>query len=236
MSSSLDSYIPHLIELRMRVIRCGLVILSLFICLFIIDEYLYSWIAKPLLKQLPSGSSMIATEVTAPFMAPMKLALISALFFGAPYILFELWSFIAPGLYINEKHKLRSFVMMSTLLFYFGIAFSYFVICPTALSFFTKCAPPDVKIMTDIKAYLDFVLSVLLAGGIAFQVPIITLTLLKAKLVSIEQFIYLRPYVIVGAFVLGMLLTPPDVISQILLALPMWGLFEIGLLLAKYLK
>ncbi len=229
----MDSYIPHLIELRTRVIRSGLVISCLFVALFCIDEHLYTWIAKPLLSQLPASGNLIATAVTTPFTVPMKLALLLSFFMTIPYLLYEIWSFIAPGLYIKEKKRILPFLIASTFLFYAGVLFSYYIICPMALGFFAKSAPVGVLVMTDIQAYLDFVLTVLLAGGIAFQVPIITLALLQSNLVSLSQMEHCRPYVIVAVFVVGMILTPPDVISQILLALPMWGLFEAGLLTSK---
>jgi len=231
----MDTIIPHLIELRTRIIRCGLIVLCLFAALFCIDEHLYAWIAKPLLSQLPAGSSIIATAVTTPFMVPMKLAMIFSFFVTIPYLLYEIWSFIAPGLYLKEKKRVLPFLITSTVLFYSGVVFAYYIICPMALGFFAKCAPNGVLVMTDIQSYLDFVLTVLFAGGVAFQVPIITLALLQSGLVTISQMEHCRPYVIVAAFVVGMILTPPDVVSQILLALPMWLLFEGGLLLAKFL-
>ena len=229
-----NNYILHLNELRTRVIRCSAVVLLLFLGLFLIDEVLYVFIARPLLTHLPIGNSIIATEVTATFMVPMKLALISAIFLAIPYLLYQLWSFVAPALYSNEKKQILPFLISSTFLFYGGVIFAFYIICPMALSFFAKCAPPGVAVMADIKAYLDFVLTILFAGGLAFQVPIITLALIQSGIISIQQFEYFRPYVIVVAFILGMLLTPPDVVSQILLALPMWWLFEVGLLIAKY--
>jgi len=231
-----NHFIPHLIELRSRVIQCGTLVLLLFLALFYIDDYLYTWIAKPLLTQLPAGSAIIATEVTSTFTVPMKLAWILSLFFAIPYLLYQLWVFIAPGLYQTEKKLFLPFLLASTFLFYLGVGFAYFIICPMALGFFATCAPTGVSVMTDIGAYLNFVLGVLFAGGVAFQVPVITLAMIKTKWITVEQLSYLRPYIIVGAFVVGMILTPPDVISQILLALPMWGLFEVGLLLAKYLN
>jgi sec-independent protein translocase protein TatC len=231
----MDRLFPHLTECRTRIIRSLLIVLCLFLALFCIDEYLYTWIAKPLLSQLPIGSSMIATEVTTPFMVPMKLALIFSFFLAIPYLLHEIWSFIAPGLYMKEKKMILPFLVTSTFLFYSGVLFAYYIICPMALGFFAKCAPVGVLVMTDIQAYLDFVLTVLFAGGIAFQVPIITLALLKSGLFTITQLEHCRPYVIVGVFVISMILTPPDVVSQILLALPMWFLFESGLLFAKFL-
>ncbi len=230
----MDSFIPHLIECRTRLIRSGLMILSLFAGLFCIDEQLYSWIAKPLLSQLPAGSHIIATAVTTPFMVPMKLAMLLAFFISIPYLLYEIWSFMAPGLYAKEKKNILPFLITSTILFYIGVGFAYYIICPLALGFFAKCAPAGVLVMTDIQSYLDFVLSILFAGGIAFQVPMVTLILLQSGFMSLAQMEHCRPYVIVAAFVLGMILTPPDVVSQILLALPMWGLFEGGLLFAKF--
>jgi sec-independent protein translocase protein TatC len=225
--------LTHFTELRLRLIRCGIIITVLFLALFTIDEQLYTFIAKPLLKALPIGSYLIATDVTTPFMVPMKLALVTAILFAAPIIFYEIWSFIAPGLYRHEKKRIYPLLSASLLLFYSGILFAYFVICPLALNFFAKSAPANVTIMTDIKAYLDFVLTVLFAGGIAFQVPVITVALIRFNLVSVAFLAHLRPYVIVGAFTLGMLLTPPDVVSQVLLALPIWGLFEISLFIAK---
>ncbi len=232
----MNTYLPHLIEFRSRVIKSSIIVLLLFLGLFLIDESLYTLIAKPLLKQLPAGSRLIATEVTATFMVPMKLALILALFISIPFILYQAWSFIAPGLYRTEKRNILPFMLTSTLLFYGGVAFAYFIMCPMALGFFANCAPKGVTVMTDIKAYLDFVLTVLFAGGIAFQVPIVTVACIRSGLISSEKLAHLRPYIIVLAFVVGMLLTPPDVVSQILLALPMWWLFEAGLFLAKYLE
>jgi sec-independent protein translocase protein TatC len=223
----------HFIELRSRIIRCGIVIILLFSALFTIDKQLYTFIATPLLKQLPVGSHLIATEVTTPFMVPMKLALVMAILLGAPFIFYQLWSFIAPGLYPHEKKRVYPLIGASLLLFYSGILFAYFVICPLALGFFAKSAPINVTMMTDMKAYLDFVLTVLFAGGIAFQVPVLTVALVRFNIVSASYLAHLRPYVIVAAFTVGMLLTPPDVVSQILLALPMWGLFEVSLFIAK---
>ncbi len=228
----MNTYIEHIGELRTRVIRYSMFMLLLFTGFFLINGDLYQWIAKPALEQLPNGS-LIATEVTTPFTVPMRLAFVCAFSLSIPYLFYELWSFITPGLYANEKKKILPFLIFSTCLFYLGILFAYFILCPTALAFFHRCAPPGVAIMTDIRSYLDFVLTMLLAGGIAFQVPILTIAVVRFKLCSHEKLIHFRPYIIVGAFILGMLLTPPDVVSQVLLALPMWGLFEIGLLLAK---
>jgi len=230
-----NDLILHLIELRKRLIQISLFLICLFLILFWKDEDLYTFIAKPLLTQLPLGSQMIATEVTSTFMVPMKLAFVTALILSMPFILYQLWAFAAPGLYKQEKRTLLPFLISSIILFYLGIVFAFYVICPMTLGFFASSAPIGIVVMTDIRHYLDFVLTILFSSGIAFQVPVITLALIQAGLVTAKQLSYLRPYVIVGAFVVGMILTPPDVISQILLALPMWGLFEGGLLLAKFL-
>ena len=241
MSSEESSYahwntcIAHLIEFRKRVIRSGIVFCIVFVSLFLVDEKLYTFIAKPLLMQLPTGGKLIATEVTATFMVPMKLALAMACMVLMPYILYQLWGFVAPGLYKHEKRSIFPLLISSIILFYLGLLFSYYVICPLALGFFANSAPTGVVVMTDIQSYLDFVLTLLLSGGLAFQVPVLTLGLIQSGLMTVKQLVYIRPYVIVGAFVLGMLLTPPDVVSQILLALPMWGLFELGLLWAQIL-
>jgi len=229
----MNNFIPHLIEFRTRLLRCIALLSILFIFLFWIDDTLYAWIAKLLLFQLPKTNALIATEVTSTFMVPMKLAFIVSLLLAIPYILYELWAFVSPGLYQKEKKQIFPFILCSTLLFYTGVGFGYFVICPLALGFFANCAPLGISVMTDIRYYLDFMLTVLFSAGLAFQVPVITLALIKAQVVSIEQLSYLRPYVIVAAFIFGMLLTPPDVVSQILLALPMWGLFEAGLFIVK---
>ncbi len=242
MSSSESIYtqwntsICHWIEFRKRILYSASILFFVFLTLFCIDDKLYIWIAKPLLTQLPAGSQIIATEVTSTFMVPMKLAWVSALIIVMPYLLHQLWAFVVPGLYKQEKKAILPLLFLSIVLFYLGLLFSYYTICPLALGFFAKSAPVGVSVMTDIRAYLDFVLSIVLSAGFAFQVPVILLGLLQAGIVTVKQLAYLRPYVIVGAFIVGMLLTPPDVISQILLALPMWVLFELVLLWAGLKK
>jgi len=231
---SMHNYIPHFIEFRRRLIQCSVIIGLIFLFFFCIDEFLYTTLATPLLKQLPQGGALIATEVTSTFTVPMKLALVAALFISMPYILYQIWTFVAPGLYRHEKKLILPVFFTSLLLFYLGVAFAYAIICPLALQFFVQTTPKNVTMLTDIRHYLDFVLTLLFAGGIAFQVPIFTFTLIRTGIVSIQQLSHFRPYIIVGTFVVGMLLTPPDVVSQILLALPMWGLFELGLLFGKY--
>jgi sec-independent protein translocase protein TatC len=230
------SYIPHLIELRARLIRCCLVVLFLFLILFYIDDFLYTYIAGPFIERLPKSSALIATEVTTPFTVPMKLALVVSLLLSIPYLLFQLWSFIAPGLYRHEKKAIIPMILMSVGLFYMGVIFAYWVICPLALQFFALSAPPGILILTDIRHYLDFVLTIFFAGGIAFQVPIVTFAVFKAGMVTALQLSHIRPYVIVAAFIIGMLLTPPDVVSQILLAVPMCALYEMGVLYIKYIE
>lgn len=232
----MDNFLPYLIELRKKIIQSSLVVLCIFICLFYADDWLYNLLANPLQRFLPKDSSIIAIEVTSAFTVPMKLAFVTAIFITIPYLLYQLWSFIAPALYPREKQNLLPLIIASIVLFYAGVLFSFFVICPMALQFFVNVAPRNLRILTDIRHYLDFVLTILLAGGLAFQVPVVTLAFLKAKWVSIGQLQHVRPYVIVAAFIMGMLLTPPDVVSQILLAVPMWGLFEAVLWMAKYLE
>lgn len=229
-----NTSICHLIEFKKRVLFCVGIWFVVFIGLFCVDDKLYTFIAKPLLTQLPAGSQIIATEVSSTFMVPMKLAWVGALIVVMPYLLYQLWAFVAPGLYKQERKTIFPLFIFSILLFYLGLVFAYTIICPLALGFFAKSAPVGVSVMTDIRAYLDFVLSVVLSAGFAFQVPVVMLALIQAEVVTVKQLAYLRPYVIVGAFIVGMLLTPPDVVSQVLLALPMWGLFELVLLLAFY--
>ena len=208
-------------------------LLIIFILCFLQREQLYTYLAAPLLKQLPAGNTLIATQVTAPFLAPMKLSFILAIFLNIPICCYHLWSFIAPGLYIQEKKSILPLVILSCILFYLGMLFAFVIICPLALKFFANCAPHGVSIMTDIANYLDFMLAMLFAAGVAFQIPIVTIMLIKFGIVTKYQLAKMRPFMIVLAFILGMLLTPPDVVSQILLALPMWGLFELGLLLVQ---
>ncbi len=224
-----SALLAHLSELRTRLIRVLIVLSVLFILLFCFDHQLYAYLTEPLLQEHTAGY-LIATQVTSPFTVPMKVAGLSAVLLAMPYVLYELWSFIAPALHALEKRTLCHWVLSSTLLFYLGLGFAFWMIAPMAFQFFAQCAPPGLRVMTDIESYLDFLLTLLLGGGLAFQVPVITVALLQSGLCSKAQLQHLRPYVIVGAFVLGMFLSPPDVISQILLALPMWGLFELGLL------
>lgn len=225
--------ISHLVELRQRLMYCVLSVLVLFLCLFYFANDLYTWLSAPLTALLPEGTSMIATDVTSPFFAPFKLTLVVAVCLAMPYILHQIWSFIAPGLYLNEKRLAIPLLLSSILLFYTGIAFAYFVVFPLLFGFFTSVGPDNVAIMTDISSYLNFVLKLFFAFGIVFEIPIATMLLIRSGVVSAESLAGKRAYVIVVCFVMGMLLTPPDIISQSLLAVPMWLLFELGLVLSR---
>jgi len=227
-----QTFISHLTELRTRLLRSILLILIVFLGLFYFSNDIYSWLAAPLFKNLPADSSMIATEVASPFLAPFKLTLFSAVFISMPYLLYQAWSFIAPGLYKNERRFVLPLLFSSITLFYAGIGFAYYVALPLLFGFFTAVAPEGVTVMTDISRYLDFVLKIFFAFGLAFEVPVATILLVWSGFTSVQSLKKNRPYVIVGSFVLGMLLTPPDIISQVLLALPIWCLFELGLFLS----
>ncbi len=226
-------FISHLVELRDRLMRAVLAILAIFLVLAPFGNDIYLFVAEPLMQELPEGTNMIATQVASPFLAPFKLALVAAVFIAMPYLLYQLWSFIAPGLYQHEKRLAFPLLASSVLLFYLGAAFAYFVVFPLVFAFMTGTTPEGIPMMPDITHYLDFVLTLFFAFGIAFEVPIATIMLVLAGATTPEKLAGKRPYVIVGAFVIGMLLTPPDIVSQTLLALPMWVLFEIGLLLSR---
>ena len=227
--------IAHLIELRDRLIRILVVILIFFIGFIAFANDLYAYLAEPLQSLLPEGASMIATQVASPFLAPFKLALYLSVYCGAPMILYQLWGFIAPGLYSNEKKIAGPLLISSIFLFYAGMAFAYFAVFPLVFGFFTTVGPTGVTVMTDIDAYLSFVLKLFLAFGLAFEIPVATMLLIKAGIASPESLKEKRPYVFIGCFVVGMLVTPPDMISQTLLAVPMWLLFEAGLIGARFL-
>ena len=221
--------IYHLIELRDRLLRVVLVVAVLFLVLMPFSNYLFTALSGPLTAHLPEGSSMIAIEVASPFLIPFKLTLVLALFLSMPMVLYQMWAFIAPGLYKHERRLVFPLLVSSTFLFYAGAAFAYFVVFPLVFAFFTSTAPEGVAVMTDISRYLDFVLTLFFAFGAAFEVPIATVLLVWTGVATQQGLREKRPYVIVGAFVAGMLLTPPDVISQTLLAIPIWLLFEIGI-------
>lgn len=232
MPMSNSPLLDHLLELRKRLLRGVLIVLAVFLALAAFANDLYSAVAAPMLASLPQGSSMIATDVATPFFTPFKLALVAAIVLSAPLLLWQVWAFIAPGLYRREKRLVLPLMLSSTLLFYAGIAFAYFIVLPLALNFLAGAAPEGVQVATDIARYLDFVLAIFLAFGIAFETPVAIILLCWSGVTSVQALRQKRPYVIVGAFVVGMFLTPPDVISQTLLAIPMWLLFELGVVIA----
>jgi sec-independent protein translocase protein TatC len=229
-------FLEHLIELRSRILRSLVAVAILFIPIYYYANDLYEWVSAPLTASLPAGSTMIATQVATPFLTPFKLAIFAAIFAGAPFLLHQIWAFVSPGLYRHEKKFAIPLLLSSILLFYSGMAFVFYLVFPLIFAFFTQVAPDGVAIMTDINQYLDFVLKMFLAFGIAFEIPIATTLLAWSGLATAETMADKRPYVIVGCFILGMLLTPPDVVSQLLLALPTWLLFEFGVFMARFVE
>jgi sec-independent protein translocase protein TatC len=228
--------ITHLTELRDKLLRALLAVLLFFICLFPFANDIYAFVSEPLRTILPAGASMIATEVTSPFFTPFKLTLVAAIFLAMPYVLYQAWSFIAPGMYRHEKRLAVPLLASSIILFYAGVAFAYFVAFPLIFAFFTSVAPQDITIMTDINSYLDFVLKLFFAFGLAFEIPIAVILMIWTGITTPEALASKRRYVIVGCFIVGMLLTPPDVFSQTLLAVPMWLLFEAGIFFGRLIK
>jgi sec-independent protein translocase protein TatC len=235
MTSSTESHslFDHLLELRARLLRILLSVIVIFCSLIYFAQDIYQYLAQPLLATMPTGSQMIATDVASPFFAPFKLTLVLSFFLAVPYVLYQIWGFVAPGLYRKEKRLIAPLMFGSTALFYSGIAFAYFVVFPVVFSFFTSVAPEGVTIATDISSYLDFVLKLFFAFGAAFEIPIAIVLMCWTGVTTPDNLRTKRPYVVVGAFVLGMLLTPPDIISQTLLAVPMLLLFEIGIVVAS---
>ena len=231
--TGIGSLMSHLVELRDRVVRMVLAVLAIFLCLFYWANDIYTFLAEPLTRHLPEGANMIAIDVASPFLTPFKLVLMLSVFLAMPVILYQCWAFVAPGLYANEKRLAGPLLVSSILLFYTGVAFAYFVVFPLVFGFFTSVGPEIVSISTDIGRYLDFVLALFFGFGLAFEVPIATIILVAIGVTTPKKLAEKRPYIIVGAFIIGMLLTPPDVISQVLLALPMWVLFEAGLIASK---
>ncbi|WP_374088550.1 twin-arginine translocase subunit TatC [Methylomicrobium lacus] len=226
-------FLSHLIELRDRLLRSVVCVLLVFMALAYYANDIYALLAGPLMKHMPANSSMIAIEVASPFFTPFKLALVVSIFISIPFLLYQFWAFVAPGLYQHERRFILPLLFASTLLFFLGVAFAYFVVFPLMFKFLTAAAPVGVTVMTDISHYLDFVLTLFFAFGICFEVPIFTIVLVWTGLVTPQALAEQRPYVIVGAFIVGMVLTPPDAISQTLLAVPMWLLFEAGLLCSR---
>ncbi|MEI8593958.1 Sec-independent protein translocase subunit TatC [Photobacterium sp. Hal280] len=224
----------HLLELRNRLLRSILSVLVVFLCLVWFANDIYSLLAAPLVERLPEGTSMIATDVASPFFTPIKLTLVASVFLAVPLILYQIWAFVAPGLYKHERRLVMPLLFSSSLLFYCGVAFAYFVVFPLVFGFFTSIAPEGVQVATDIASYLDFVLALFLAFGIAFEIPVAIILLCWTGATDPQSLRQKRPYIIVAAFVVGMLLTPPDIISQTLLAIPMCLLFEVGLFFSRF--
>lgn len=234
--SMTETFISHLLELRNRLLK---IVLGLVVCVIAFlpfSNLLYTWLAQPLLSHMPVGTHMIATAVTTPFLVPMKVATLVAIVVSLPYTLYQAWAFVAPGLYAHERRFIGPLIVVSTLLFLAGMAFAYFAVFPVLFGFITASAPKGVAVMTDIGNYLDFVTTMFVSFGLAFEVPIAVVVLVKFNLVKIEMLKEARSYVIVGAFIVGAILTPPDVISQIMLAIPLWLLYEAGVFVAKFIQ
>ena len=227
------TYIGHLKELRSRIIRIFLFAGFILICCLPFTNNIYAFVSDPLIELMPVGSKMIATEVASPFIAPLRVTIYTALLISVPYFFIELWGFIAPGLYKKEKAFVAPLIISSTVLFYFGITFAYFVVSPIILSFFISAAPDSIQVMTDINKYLDFILKLFFAFGFAFEIPVATFLLITTGLISKERIKKMRPYLIISFFIIGMFLTPPDIFSQLFLAIPMWVLFELVLLISR---
>jgi sec-independent protein translocase protein TatC len=228
--------ITHLLELRSRLLRAVVAVLVCFVPLAFFQDELFTLIARPLIEKLPEGTSLIATSVVSPFMAPLKLALIAAIFAAMPYVLFQVWAFVAPGLYKHEKRFAVPLVVSSIVLFYTGTAFAYFVVFPLMFQFLASTTPIGVKMMTDIANYLDFVLLLFFAFGLAFEVPVAVVLLAATGLVKVESLKKNRGYVLLGIFVIAAFLTPPDAVSQTFMAVPMYALYELGILFAQFIQ
>lgn len=233
---STQSFISHLVELRDRLIRSIVAVLLVFLSLAYFANQIYAFLAGPLLEHMPAGTQMVAIEVASPFLTPFKLTLVVSVFIAMPFVLYQAWAFIAPGLYRHERRLVFPLLIASVILFYGGIAFAYFVVFPLLFAFLSAAAPPGVAVMTDITHYLDFVLTIFFAFGVAFEVPIATILLVWSGVITREGLREKRPYIIVLAFVIGMVLTPPDVVSQTLLSVPIWMLFEVGLLCSRWFE
>ena len=236
MVESEASFLSHLFELRDRLIRILLSVGIVFICLFPWAKELYALLAQPLLATLPQGGQMIATDVVGVFMVPMKVALMVAFLIALPYVLYQVWAFVAPGLYAHEKRLALPLLSASVILFFIGMAFAYFLVFPTVFKFMAKMAPDGVAWMTDIEKYLSFVMGTFIAFGVTFEVPVIVIVLVRMRVVELATLREWRSYVIVGAFVIGAIFTPPDVISQFMLAVPLCLLYELGLLMARFVS
>jgi sec-independent protein translocase protein TatC len=235
MTDNQESFLSHLVELRDRLIRVLIALLIVFVPMAFFARELYTLLAAPLLHVLPAGGTMIATDVVGVFLVPMKVALTVSFLVILPYVLYQLWAFVAPGLYAHEKRFAVPLLIASVVLFFIGMAFAYFAFFPMVFGFMAKFAPVGVAWMTDIEKYFSFVLTMFLAFGATFEVPVVVIVLVKTGLVSVEKLREWRPYVIVGAFVIGAVFTPPDVISQFMMAVPLWLLYEVGIFLASFI-
>ena len=236
MEDAQESLITHLIELRQRLMRALMAIVLVFLGLFHWSNHIYSLLARPLLRTLPKGGQLIATEVTAPFFVPMKVTMLAAFLIALPYVLYQIWSFVAPGLYAHEKRLALPLLVASVLLFFCGMSFAYFIVFPVVFGFISGVTPAGVAMMTDIGKYLDFVMSMFLAFGVTFEVPVLVVLLVRVGLVSVAKLREIRPYMIVTAFVIGAIFTPPDVLSQTMLAVPLWLLYEAGIIAAGMME
>jgi len=234
--NSQDTFISHLVELRSRLLRSIVATVVVLLCLVPWAKEIYAILAAPLLKALPAGATMIATDVTGTFLVPLKVTLMTAFLIALPYVLWQIWAFIAPGLYQHEKKLALPVLVSSCVFFVLGMCFAYFLVFPIAFGFFANYAPPGVTMMTDIDKYLSFVLTMFIAFGVTFEVPVVVIVLVRLCIVSLARLRSIRPYVIVGAFVIGAVFTPPDVVSQLLLAVPLWLLYELGLLAARFIS
>src|SRR5262245_1341739 len=230
-----ETFISHLIELRSRLLRAIVAVFVVLVVLFPWAKEIYGALAQPLLRVLPHGATMIATDVTGTFLVPLKVTLMAAFLIALPYVLYQAWAFVAPGLYQHEKRLVLPVLVSSFLFFFVGMAFAYFFVFPIAFGFFANYAPAGVQMMTDIDKYLSFVLTMFIAFGVTFEVPVVVIVLVRLRMVSLEKLRSIRSYVIVGAFVVGAVFTPPDVVSQLLLAVPLWLLYELGILLARFM-
>src|SRR6185295_7213005 len=229
-----ETFLSHLIELRARLVRAMVAVLAVLLCLFPFAKEIYAALAAPLLHALPKGATMIATDVTGTFLVPLKVTLMAAFLLALPYVLWQMWAFVAPGLYQHEKQLALPVILSSFIFFLIGMSFAYFLVFPIAFGFFANYTPPGVTMMTDIDKYLSFVLTMFIAFGITFEVPVIVIVLVRLRVVSLAKLRSIRSYVIVGAFVVGAVFTPPDVVSQLLLAVPLWLLYEFGMLMARF--
>jgi sec-independent protein translocase protein TatC len=231
-----ETFISHLIELRSRLLRSIVAVVIVLLCLFPWAKEIYALLAAPLLRALPSGSTMIATDVTGTFLVPLKVTLMTAFLIALPYVLYQMWAFVAPGLYHHEKRLAMPVIVSSVIFFALGMSFAYFVVFPLAFRFFAGYTPSGVQMMTDIDKYLSFVMTMFIAFGVTFEVPIVVIVLVRLGVVSLEKLRSIRGYVIVGAFIVGAIFTPPDILSQVMLAVPLWLLYELGLLAARFIS